>query len=785
MPLHDASCYLRRGRVSTRHPLRFLVAIAALVAIAHGCAPPPPPPVSLPPAPPAHAARPPQLPAAWTYWEPVDATVHASAVAPALPLTESEVVIADGAAARWNALSPEARAAVLERGFAVVARAREGAKFGESYAALSEGDVPYVVTLDALFWIAHVARDRALAAAEETALAPALDTLLRRLEVRLTVDARSAPGDLIAAYVLARGVVSVARSLLSPAYHAPADLARVVADESKRIAAHERPSVSPLLGLTLDYSQIVPRGAADASSARAAYARAVAWLGAAPFAVAARGEIDGAELSFGRARAHARAALLIARLVEFDVDAEAAYALRRWVTVSEFAGGASDDVSLRELLDVATAVGMDAHEPRGFVDVAKLDRLRHALLAGHAAKLDDGAAIAGVQVHHGQPFGPADYERAATSVRMLPARSTPDADVLQSLVFPSVGKLDARATTPPRTARDGIRAMPRALDVAAWLGATDARTLLHESGDDAYERFDTTRDALDARRPPEGSRHDSVYASSLDAIATYLAPSAADATQPGASTLAWRTRKIEAALAAWTTLRHDALPFARFPLATAPAAIESHATAPADLPAFVEPHPEAIAKLLALVRQTTHGLRALGEVPEGSSAIPILDASERLLADAFAIARREANDETPTDEERDAIASFPARLAALEAALVASRAADASLAVDVHADLVASRVLVEACGDLDDLYVVLREPHTGRLVLTVGAASSHYEVDAPARDRPTDATWRARLHASPAPARDDFAPAFPVAAPATDADAGLDDAISRDASADR
>ena len=76
--------------------------------------------------------------------------------------------------------------------------------------------------------------------------------------------------DLLAAYALARGVVSVARAQLSPTYRAPADLAKIVAEESKRILTHERPSVSPLLGVTVDYSQIAPRGMADASSARAA-----------------------------------------------------------------------------------------------------------------------------------------------------------------------------------------------------------------------------------------------------------------------------------------------------------------------------------------------------------------------------------------------------------------------------------------------------------------------------------------------------------------------------------
>jgi len=639
--------------------------------------------------------------------------------------------------------------------------------------------VPYVVTLDALFWIAHVARDRALAEAEATALAPALDALLRRLELRLFEDARTAPGDLVAAYALARGVVSVARSLLSPSYTAQPELARVVGEEGKLILAHEKPSVSPLLGVVVDYAQIVPRGAADASSARAAYARAVAWLGAAPFALAARGDVEGAPLQIGRARANTRAALLIARLVEFDVDAEAAYARRRWTTVEEFVGGASDDVSLQELLDVARSVGMDTRTPRGFIDAVKLHRLRHALLAGRAAKLDDGTAIHGVTARMKDSPSPLEYLRAATSVRILPSRSSPDADVLQALVFPSVGKLSPSVSTPPASARDGIRALPRALDVAAWLGAPDARALLRASFDDAYERFDDVRDALDERAPPEGSRHDSVYASSLDAIATYLAPSAADGAQPGASGRAWRLRKIEASLAAWTTLRHDALPFARFPLATTIPATPVHPAAPSSLPAFVEPHPEAIARLLSLVRQTSRGLRALGEIPEGSSAIPLLDASEKLLSDALAVALREANDQPLTTDERDALATFPSRLATLEAALVGSRAADASLAVDVHADLAKARVLVEACGDLDDLFLVVREPHTGRLVLALGAAASHYELTAPARDRPTDATWRALLHGATPPPRDDFAPALPVAR----VDANLDAGVAADAGA--
>ena len=487
--------------------------------------------------------------------------------------------------------------------------------------------------------------------------------------------------------------------------------------------------------------------------------------------LAAKGEVEGAELSVAAARAHTRAALLIARLVEFEVNVEAAYAWHQWNVLAELAGGASDDVSLRGLLDAARAAGMSSRDPRAFVNVAKVNRLRHAIVTGHGARLDDGAAVAGARVHGATR----DFTRAATSVRIFPPRGASDAEVLQSLVFPSVGRLsqlDADASAPPESSRDGIRALPRALDIGAWLGAAEARAILHDGHDDAYEGYDDILGALGGRRPAEEARHDSLYSSSLDALATYLAPSAVDVAQPGATSAAWQRRRLEGALAGWATLRHDALAFARFPTAST---VSSSVRAPDTPPtktgttaAFVEAHPEAIAKLLSLVHQTVRGLRALGYVPAGSSANPLLDASEQILTEALAIARREADDETLAPEERDAVAAMPAQLAALEASLVASRAADASLAVDVHTDLVSARALVEACGDLDDLYVAFREPQTGRLTLAVGVVASHYEVTEGARDRPTDTVWRARLHGASPPARAEYTRAFTAPAVSTE-----------------
>ena len=181
--------------------------------------------------------------------------------------------------------------------------------------------------------------------------------------------------------------------------------------------------MSPLLGVTLDYSQIVPRGDADASSARAAYARAVAWLGVAPFVLAARGEVEGAELSVAAARAHTRAALLIARLVEFDVDVEAAYAWHQWNALAELAGGASDDVlAARAPRRGALGRGWTLARRR-----ARSSTSRSSIDCG-TRSLDGRTARARRRRGHRRGAAPraaarrADFTRAATSVRILPPR---------------------------------------------------------------------------------------------------------------------------------------------------------------------------------------------------------------------------------------------------------------------------------------------------------------------------------------------------------------------------
>ena len=159
------------------------------------------------------------------------------------------------------------------------------------------------------------------------------------------------------------------------------------------------------------------------------------------------------------------------------------------------------------------------------------------------------------------------------------------------------------------------------------------------------------------------------------------------------------------------------------------------------LPAFVEPHPEAIAKLVGLVRQIAHTLVAEGVLSSSSPSLGVLHEVDDLLWTALGAAVYETADESLPPRLDAALATFPARLLALDAAL--ADAADVSLAAAVHID--ASRALEEVTGRIDEMWLVMREPSTHRQWLALGASIPHYELVQPASRRQSDSTWRARL----------------------------------------
>jgi len=667
-----------------------------------------------------------------------------------VPVDPGTLAMTPAAEARWKAAPQGLREALVLHGVAVTRLEHPQPRLGDFYASLRDDRVPWVVTMDALFFLAHLALDRALADMDASVLAPAVATMLRRLDVRLATESRAPPPDLASAYLVARGVVGVALALVDSAYTPPAELAPLVEGERARVVAHSALGVSPWLGVPVDYTAMAPVGAADRDEAHAGWYRAVAWLELAGLALEGRGEDRvHSQVDVGTARVHARAALLLTRMLTYELDAEAATAWDRVERSSELLIGEAADATPRQIQAAATMSKLDLLDRKWLANVVAVDRVRRAVARGRASRVDDGFAGARVPAAGIDPLAP--IGRLSPSFRLVAPRDTPDGELLQALVFPLVGRrmvpsLAAGARSdPPPTERAGVRALPSSLDVAAWLGSGDARAILHETGDDAYGLYADTLDRLTSARPPSDSieRHRTPYLSLIDAMETWLAPSIGDRVQPGASTAEWRARKAEVALDAWTALRHDARPMAR--VQSTDVRLPAPEPTPSQVPVFVEPHPEAIAKLLAFVRQLERAMVAGGALPAHGAGVVVLDEVNDLLWDALGVATHEASDQPVSPESAARVATLPARLRALEAVLDPAGAADVPLVTDVHEDLPSARVLEEAIGRVEQAWMIVREPVTHRLWLAFGAALPHAELVQPASARLSDGAWRARL----------------------------------------
>ncbi len=720
--------------MSLRWGAFFVVAAAACTAVPASEAPRPPRGTR------TKIAQPPPVPA--FYWEPLEVSVDPSIERPPLPLDEGELRFLGASESLVATFSEDAKRAVASRGFVVVARpGAPPASMGALYNSLEASGVPLVVTLDVLADVVHAALVAGLAEVEVANVTPIVTRLATRLGARLETLTKDGNPELARPLRMARGIVLVAQALLDPRTPIPGELEADVREEVRRVMAAKGAAVSALLDVPIDYAAARPVAGADPGHEPAA--RALGWLSLAPMMLAARDDALGPNVTVSNARDATRAALLFAHALHPRVDAEAALEWQKLDGLAQFLIGPSDDWSPPELGALAEKSGLDVTKLGDIANVVRVDKTRHAAMAAFRARVHDGggsltwvdAASASKEVRESRFVS----RYVAASTRLFGSRVGLDAVSEQALVYPVVGPY--RGNRSVGTLAGGRRVLSRPLDFAAVLGSTAAREALASDGDDAFEGFDATLRKLVDRRPDEreSTRHASVYLSGLDLVAGLLAGSAADASSPASAHAEYKKRALETALAWHLTLRHDFAGPGRRAVAP-PRMTRPSADAGAPL-VLVEPHPEAIGRMVALVRQLSHGLMAYKAIDPKSTGSKVIADAERILTTAFQSALLMANGLPPSDEQSRALARFVGDLGALEEA---AGSGDARV-VDLHVDLGSGRALAAGTGAPEVLAIVLRDPRSGGLVLTFGGASRVVELTRPRSERLDDAEWRARL----------------------------------------
>ena len=246
-----------------------------------------------------------------------------------------------------------------------------------------------------------------------------------------------------------------------------------------------------------------------------------------------------------------------------------------------------------------------------------------------------------------------------------------------------------------------------------------------------------------AADPSSAGRHASFYASALDVLSTFQAPSWADAAYFPVPEAPWVARKESAVLATWTLLRHDTVPFARVTLRKEPLPPPrtSESCSRQDAVIVMEPHPEALSALLGLARQVDAGLSALGALGDRERAL--LQELEAILRVGLAAALEEAAGSPHVGES---LATLPQRLAAIED--VIAPAAGPFAAAVLRDPNTAQALLVGTTG-WGSLYAIVPDPRTRHPLLTVGAALAVAERWVPEGDDATDSAWAATLPTLP------------------------------------
>jgi hypothetical protein len=620
-------------------------------------------------------------------------------------------------------LSETQRQLLISNGF-VVAPAQYG-EFFHLYEEARYQEVPIFITTDSVFHVYHLLFDKVLRTLEDERFYWDLEKLtagmLWAAESRYeTLDGTS----LEDAALRNLAFFAVAQRLLQPDSEVPQVVEDQVDEELALIEAHEGFMTSPILGYPEDYSQYVPRGHYDKNEMRRRYFKTMMWYGRINFRLKERDET--------------LSALLIAQaLANTEIDGEPTSQI--WERIYEptsFLVGVSDDLDIYDYHPLIEEVyGSLGNDPAIFADEEKLDLF-----------IDAAKQLPPPQINSMWVWIWEDREEATQGFRFMGQRFVIDAYVFQQMIFRNVGTL-----VDPRM-------LPKGLDIFSAMGSKEAYDILQEMDETHYLNFNEQMSKVQGE----------IAALQVDSWTQNLYWAWLYSFQPlievkGESYpafmrhQAWVRKDLHTALGSWTELKHDTILYAKQAYAELGGVFDEP-----EVKGYVEPNPEAFARLAALTTMTIDGLEVRGLL-DGSEVMwetkSNLQRLELLLTQLVGIAEKELTGAPLTQEEQDVILYYGGLLenltiAAADKDEVEGRAfvedEEAAVVADVATDPMGF-VLEEGVGRIFEIYVVAEIE--GQLVLTKGGVFSYYEFPWPMSDRLTDEAWREMLDAGQTPPR--------------------------------
>ena len=692
---------------------------------------------------PAAATSTPVLPAPAGVYPPPFASYHEAAVSLpqtfngvgySLPLDLNKVQGLD-----LVTMTAAQRALLVQNGFAVATPVPgQYREFYQIYEQNRYDEVPVFITTDSVYHVYHLIFDKMLRDLETGYFIADLKALTTSMLAASTAQYQTLKGSSLGDPALRNAAYfAVADKLLGLSDPAPADADAMVNAELALINAANTQAISPIwdrpdlpqeMKLIEDYTQYVPRGHYTLSADLKMYFKAMMWYGRLTFR-----QVDDFET---------RRALLLVQALRTASTPDGTSAVSLWEDIYEptvFIVGKSDDLGYIEYGALSDKVFGANADLKKFADPTLFASFQKA-----------AKTLPPPQVNSMWVWIDQDKQLVTKGFRFMGQRFTLDEYVFWQVIWRNVGTIDKP------------RGLPKGLDFIAAMGSNEAAGILKGLGEDQYLHFDSQSAKVKSQVAALGtdSWTQNLYWSWMYSFHPLIAPKGS-AYPPFMQTQAWLRKDLQTALGSWTELKHDTILYAKQVMA------EMGGGGPEQIPhGYVEPDPEAYARLLALTQMTEDGLQSrnlLSDLTRGN--LDNLISQLKFLQD---ISQRELSGGTITDNEYQQIMYWGGTLeqftlAAADTTGAASRDLSdqkAALVADVATGTNNLQTLValeEADGQPTIIYVVL--PDSPQRI-AIGAVYSYYEFTVPSSGRLTDQQWQAQVEAGTNPAQPDWTKMF-------------------------
>jgi hypothetical protein len=636
-------------------------------------------------------------------------------------------------------LSPEAQSLLSQNGFVVIpTKPGEFREFYQIYEYGRYGETPVFITTDSVYHIYHLIFDKMLRDLETDSFIATLKELTSSMltasyqqYLSLTGTTLEEPARRNVAYF------AVAAQLLAMPDPVPPEVSDLVSAELGLINAAGSEQISPIWDrpdlpedqkLIEVYNQYIPRGHYTRSEALKQYFRAMMWYGRLTFRL-----MDNFET---------QRALLLVQALQTTTTTSGTPAVRLWENIYDptaFIVGKADDLGYHEYGALMDQIFGQNAAPTTFADENLFAQFMEAT-----------KNLPPPQVNSMWVWIWQDQETVTKGFRFMGQRFTLDAYVFGQLIYRKVGT------------SDNPRGLPKGLDFFSALGSEEALNILTSMGETNYANYTTQMDKVRTQVAALGldTWTENLYWSWLYSFQPIIAVKNSQ-FPVFMQTQAWTRKDLNTALGSWTELKHDTILYAKQVMA------EMGGGGMEKPPhSYVEPNPEAYARLLALTQMTYNGLDQRGLLSDLTRAN--LGNLIEELTFLQSIAERELSGGAITDDEYWRMFYWGGTLEQFTLAAADTTGNDqrdlsdqkAALIADVATGMSPSGSLValeEAIGAPARIFVVIPDQPWQ---IGVGAVFTYYEFNVPATDRMTDEQWQALVEAGTNPPLPDWTNLF-------------------------